>query len=246
MMDDALRFADRLVAITTRALGGSVATVILHGSLVLGDYVAGRSDIDLLVIVDRRLVRATMDGFTYALVAERPNAPVGVDVRVVTREVAARPPEPPPMELYVRLEPCAEPEIVSRDPGEPDLIVELSLCRERGRALYGAAPREVIGEVPASSVLRVGDAQLARWQALTDDARHAALMVLTACRVWHFSQERCHCSKTAAATWALARDPSLEAIRAALGQRSGIDVPIEPADVASVLRIARAKIAATQ
>jgi hypothetical protein len=220
-MDDALRFADRLIAVSVRALGGSVASVILHGSLAIDDYVPGRSDIDLLMVVDRALDSATMDRLTHALVAEQPKAPARVDVRGVTREVAARPPEPPPMELYVRLDPSAEPEIVSRDPGEPDLIVELSLCRERGRALYGAAPREVIGDLPVSSVLRVGDAQLARWQALTDDARHAALMVLTACRVWRFSEERVDCSKTAAATWALDRDPSLEAIRAALsGQAS--------------------------
>jgi hypothetical protein len=197
------------------------------------------------VIVDRPLDAATTDEFTRALVAEQPEAPARVDARVVTREVAARPPEPPPMELYVRLDRSAEPEIVSRDPGEPDLIVELSLCRERGRLIYGAAPREVIGDVPAPSVLRAGDAQLARWQALTDDARHAALMVLTACRVWHFGEERVHCSKTAAGMWALERDPSLEAIRAALRQRSGIDTATEPADIARVLGVARAKIAPT-
>jgi aminoglycoside adenylyltransferase-like protein/nucleotidyltransferase-like protein len=245
VIDDALRFAERLTAVTTRALGESVASVILQGSLVLDDYVPGRSDVDLLVIVDGSLDSATMDGLTHAVVAEQPSAPAPADLRVVTREVAARPPEPPPMELYVRLDRSAEPDIVSRDRGESDLIVELALSRERGRALYGAAPREVIGEVPTSSVVRVGDAQLARWQALTDDARHAALMVLTACRVWHLSESGRHCSKTAAARWALERDPSLDAIRAALRQRSGVNAPIEPADIARVLGVARAKIAAT-
>jgi predicted nucleotidyltransferase len=29
-----------------------VAGVVLHGSLALGDYLPGRSDIDLLVVVD--------------------------------------------------------------------------------------------------------------------------------------------------------------------------------------------------
>jgi predicted nucleotidyltransferase len=92
-MDEALRFAERLVAVSTHALGGSVASVILHGSLVLDDYVSGRSDIDLLVIVDRPLDAATTDEFTRALVAEQPEAPARVDARVVTREVAARPPD---------------------------------------------------------------------------------------------------------------------------------------------------------
>lgn len=219
--------------------------MILQGSLALDDYVPGHSDIDLLVIVDRPLDPTARRALTRALIAEQPEAPARVDLRVVTRQVAAAPPELPPMELYVRLDPGAPPEIVARDPGEPDLIVELSLCRERGRELYGAAPREVIGAVPACWVLRVGDAQLARWQALTDDARHAALMVLTACRVWHFGERRMHCSKTVAARWALERDPSLHAIRDALGQRSGVDTPIEPAEIAR-LRTVRARIAATR
>jgi hypothetical protein len=41
------------------------------------------------------------------------------------------------------------------------------------------------------------------------------------------------------------RDASLQAVRAALRQRSGENAPIEPADIARVLGIARAKVAAT-
>jgi Nucleotidyltransferase domain len=48
----ALRFANELAHACTGALGKTVAGVILHGSLTLGDYVPGRSDVDLLVVVD--------------------------------------------------------------------------------------------------------------------------------------------------------------------------------------------------
>jgi hypothetical protein len=34
------------------ALGETAAGVILHGSLTLGDYLPGRSDLDLLMVVD--------------------------------------------------------------------------------------------------------------------------------------------------------------------------------------------------
>jgi hypothetical protein len=71
-------------------------------------------------------------------------------------------------------------------------------------------------------VVSVGDAQLARWQSLTEDAPYAALMVLTACRIWRFGEERIHCSKSAAGLWALARDPSLHAVRDALRHGRGI------------------------
>jgi Domain of unknown function (DUF4111)/Nucleotidyltransferase domain len=225
-------------------LGEIVGSVILHGSLVLGDYIPGQSDVDLLAVVDGPLGRAQSEALARALIAEQAPAPSRADFRAVTREVAATPPEVPPMELSVCLHPSAEPEVVSRHPGEPDLIVELSLCRDRGTALIGAAPSDLIGEIPNGWVVRVGDEQLARWQALTGDARHAVLMVLTACRIWRFAETRSHCSKSEAGAWALTRDPSLHAVRAALRRRAGDSARIEPADIARLLTIARAETAA--
>jgi hypothetical protein len=43
---EALRFAAALARSCSRALGETVAGVILHGSLTLGDYLPGRSDVD--------------------------------------------------------------------------------------------------------------------------------------------------------------------------------------------------------
>ena len=150
------------------------------------------------------------------------------------------------MELYVRLDGGAPSEVESRHPGEPDLVVEFSICRAHGRALLGAEPHAVIGEVPDEWVLLVGDAQLACWQSLTDDARHAALMVLTACRVWRFSQKGGQCSKAAAASWALALDLSLTTVHDAIRQRSGDAVPIDPTEIGRLLSIVRTSIAANQ
>jgi Domain of unknown function (DUF4111)/Nucleotidyltransferase domain len=241
--EGAVGFAERLATVCSRMLGEAVSSVILHGSLVLGDYQPGASDVDLLAIVDRRLTRSEIDRLVRAVVAAATSALAAVDLRVVTREVAATPPEAPPMELYVRQKPGARPEIVSHDPGEPDVVVELSLCRDRGSVLIGSEPVEVIGEVPDESVLRAGDAQLAHWQRLTDDAPYAELMALTACRIWRFSEERVHCSKSAAGAWALARDPALRAVRNALRQRRGEATPIAPAELGRVLAIAREAVA---
>jgi hypothetical protein len=48
----ALRFAKELAHACAGALGEAVTGVILHGSLTLDDYVPGRSDVDLLVVID--------------------------------------------------------------------------------------------------------------------------------------------------------------------------------------------------
>jgi hypothetical protein len=134
----AMAFANQLAATCSQTLGVIVASTILHGSLALGDYLPGHSDVDLLLIVDRPLSDAEIDTLVNAVLGARERAPLRVDLRVITREVAAAPPDTPPMELYIRLDPAAQPEIVSKYPGEPDLIVELSLCRQCGKALLGA------------------------------------------------------------------------------------------------------------
>jgi len=59
---------------------------------------------------------------------------------------------------------------------------------------------------------------------------------------WRFSEERTYCAKPQAGAWALARDPSLHAVRAALRQRQGDPARIAPADVGRVLGLARASV----
>jgi Nucleotidyltransferase domain len=90
------------------ALRETVAGVILHGSLTLGDYLPGRSDVDLLVVVD---------------------PPGRVDLRVVTRQVAGAPTPAPPMEAYIEITPTSGSELYveRRHPGERDLVVEFSI-----------------------------------------------------------------------------------------------------------------------
>ena len=243
---EAVGFAGTLARVGAAALGNTVAGVILHGSLTLDGYVPGRSDIDLLVVVDDRLSDAQLDGLTEAVAAQRPHAPGPVDLRVVTRQVAASPTPVPPLEAYLRFTPGSGVRVEERrHPGERDLAVELSVCRAHGRSLLGAAPAELLGEVPDRWVVAAGDAQLADWQAIGDDPPYAELTVLTACRVWRFAEEGRHCSKTAAGEWALRRGPTLEVVREALQRRRSASTrPIDPAQVGQLLAMVRRRLAA--
>ena len=167
-------------------------------------------------------------------------------LRVVLRPIAAAPPLLPPMELWIEITPelPSGHRVWPRNSGESDLVVELSICRARGRTLDGAPPTALIGEFPPAWVLRVGAAQLAAWEAIGDDPPHAQLTVLTACRIWRFAVEGLHSGKRQAARWALAQMPDLPAVRAALEQRDRDPAAaIRPADVADLLRLVRARIA---
>lgn len=102
-----MRFAQALAHSCARALRETVAGVILHGSLTLADYLPGRSDVDLLVVVDEPLTDAQVAALTEAAVAHRQQAPGRVDLRVVTRQVAASPTPVPPMEASIEITPAS-------------------------------------------------------------------------------------------------------------------------------------------
>ena len=245
---DALAHADTLAHASSRALGDALAAVVLHGSLTLGDYLPGRSDIDLLLIVDDPLTDAHLAGLAEAVGQRRPRGPVPVDMRVVTRTAAVAPSPLPTMEAYLRIKgPERRVHLEGRDRGERDLAVELSVCRAHGRSLFGAPPGELIARVPDQWVLDAADAQLADWQAIGDDPPYAQLTVLSACRAWRFAEERRHSSKDAAGRWALRHDPRLEVVRDALHQRhSNPAHTIDHAQISALLALVRGRVAAAQ
>jgi Domain of unknown function (DUF4111)/Nucleotidyltransferase domain len=243
---DALAYAYTLAHASSWALGDALAAVVLHGSLTLGDYLPGRSDIDLLLIVNDPFTDAHLAGLTNAVGQQRPRGPVGADIRVVTRTAAGAPSPLPTMEAYLRIKgPERRVHLEGRDRGERDLAVELSVCRAHGRSLFGAPPGELIARVPDQWVLDAGDAQLADWQAIGDDPPYAQLTVLSACRGWRFAEERRHSSKDAAGLWALRRDPRLEVVRDALHQRhSNPAHTIDYAQISALLALVRGRVAA--
>jgi hypothetical protein len=116
-VEEATPFAGTLAGSCAMALGEAVAGVILHGSLTLDDYVPGQSDVDLLVVVDDPLTDAQVAALTEAVERQRPRAPGRVDLRVVTRQVAARPAPAPPMELYIEITPGLALAVERRHPG---------------------------------------------------------------------------------------------------------------------------------
>lgn len=213
-----LALAERLAAACAVLLGDPLVAVYLHGSLTLGGYRPGRIDVDVLVVVERPLEEGELAALR-ALV-ERLGEDVAVDLRVVTREAAGRPARAPALELGVEVR-RGRPLELRTHVAEPDLVAELAVVRAFGRSLVGPAPEAVVGPVPDEWVIAYGDELLARWQRLTDDAEHAELMVLTACRIWRFAAEGVLCAKHDAGRWALACDGSLAAVRAALRQRQG-------------------------
>jgi len=234
---EALQFAEDLANACFGVLGTAVAGAILHGSLVLGGYVPGRSDVDLLVVIDDGLGDEQVEAIEAVVADCVPNAPGRVDLRFVSRAEAAAPSEMPLLDLGVEL--SAELEggyRLDRHVPERDLVVEFSMARADGHNIIGPPPDRLIGAVPDEWVLKVADAQLSDWQRIGDDPAHAELTVLTACRTWRYALESRHCAKVEAGEWALEQDPTLDVVRDALRQRS-VDstASIDPVGIQALL-----------
>jgi aminoglycoside adenylyltransferase-like protein len=228
-------------------IGSNLVAVILHGSLVAADFVAGRSDVDLLVIVRSSLTdeqrRSLADAVTELARPRR----AWVDYRVVTSEQALRPSRAPTLDFYVGMHPDLPGgvEIEHTPTGEPDLLFEYAICRDVGVSLVGPAPASLIGTVPDDWLLDVGDRCLERWQEIEYDEQHAELMIFTACRLWYRAVEGGHCSKSEAARWVIARAPDLIAPQLALERRTALArPPIASADVMTLLAEVRGVLAA--
>ncbi|WP_433342600.1 nucleotidyltransferase domain-containing protein [Micromonospora sp. CA-111912] len=216
----ALTAAERLADLFADTVGADVRSVILHGSLSAGDFRAGSSDIDLLIVIEGGLSDAQSTVLERLVRQADLGSAAGIDVHVVTAEIAGAPSRTPALELYIgRYDRSSTGfEVERRVAASPDLPAELSMARADGRSLRGAPPREVIAPVPPGWIVDRGRHWLMTWRSLTDDTENAAFMALTACRIWRFAVDNVHCSKAQAARWALDRDPSLTVVRQAVQQ----------------------------
>jgi hypothetical protein len=215
-----LAAADIICGCVVDIAGAATRSVIVHGSLAAGGYRPGRSDIDLLAVVDGGLSDTQATALEGVLRRADAGDAAGIDLHVVTTDAAGTPSGAPALELYLRRRrrSATALEIQRKVAASPDLVTELSMARSDGRALSGASPGQVIAPVPAEWVIDRGRHWLRTWRSLTDDAAHAAFMALTTCRIWHFAVKQVHCSKPQAAAWALHRDPSLTVVRQAIRQ----------------------------
>lgn len=152
-----MAFAELIADRCAKALGDQVVAVILHGSLTLGDFIPGRSDVDLLVVVEQPLADGEINALKKAVKAVQADAPSRMDLRVVTRETSSSPTPTPAMEVGLALEPGQPLTMEKRVTGEPDLVVEFSMVRAHGRSLVGADPSTLVGVVPDEWVVAIGD-----------------------------------------------------------------------------------------
>src|SRR3954470_19393411 len=97
----ALSAADRLAGLRVAVVGPGLRSVMLHGSLAAGGFRPGRSDIDLLAVVDGRLSDSQAAAIEHGVRTVVGGPGDRVDLHVVTFESAGQPGRAPAVELQV-------------------------------------------------------------------------------------------------------------------------------------------------
>jgi streptomycin 3"-adenylyltransferase len=210
-----------LTASARGILGEALVGVYPHGSLMLGGWRAERSDVDVLVVVDRPLTSAEKSRLADAWSAHSLPCPgVGLELSVVTRACAAAPTARPPFELHVTTASSDRKAVDGHGhPGDPDLVLHFAVCRSLGHEAFAHVPRRLV-------MARLADE-------LTWAVDHAppVYAVLNASRAWRYAVDGSLVSKVDGGRWAEERlsEPELGLVRAATACQSGEATdPVDP------------------
>ena len=223
-------FVRGLDAALGEVFGDALVATYLHGSAVLGGFVNGRSDVDVMFIVDSSLDEEVLHDAARALTSAAAPCPGrGVELSVVTADSARHPVAPWPFLLHVTTEPGDEKVVIGPDRGgDPDLVMHYAVCRTVGLAVRGGPPDAFIGEVSRADVLAYLDGEL-DWAMRSSSEAYA---VLNACRAWHYVVSGELVSKIDGARLAIERGGPEELIGSALATQLG-DQPDRPPSTAA-------------
>ena len=187
---------------------------------MLGGWRPDRSDIDVLVLVDRPLTSAEKALLADAWSEESLPCPgVGLELSVVRREAVLRPTSRPPFELHVTTA-AHDRKVVdgAGHPGDPDLVLHFAVCHRLGFTLFPEVPRPLV-------VAQLCDEL--EWAVARAPTTYA---VLNACRAWRYAVDGSLVSKVEGGHWAEERlaEPELALVRAATALQSGESaVPVD-------------------
>jgi predicted nucleotidyltransferase len=223
-----------LVGRLCELLGTDLVGVYLTGSRVLGAYLPGRSDVDVMAVsvsdpgserkqaiverVRHEALPCPARGLELVLYTENgvrtPSADAGFALNLNTgRE----------MPLHVSVDSASEPGFW--------FVIDRAIAREHGVALLGPPAPELFAAIPQPAIVRALE-EGHRWHRESGEARLDDV-VLNACRGWRFVEDGVWSSKPDAGEWARSRLEDPRVVEAALARRQpdgGVEVDARQVD----------------
>lgn len=220
---DAMQFAAGLARELAARHGGNLLGVYLHGSLAMGSYVPGKSDVDLLVVLHAPLSgEIRTQEISWLLQASSRLLPGGLEISYLVAADFSPRRDAWPYDLHFGESHRADvqqylsglapwPEAIG--PGDDeDLPAHVTVVRARGCALYGPPPKSMFPPVPREHYLASVMADL-DW-GLMHVAANPSYAVLNLARTLRYLTDGFIGSKQEGGEWLQGRVP--EHLRSAL------------------------------
>ena len=222
-VDAVALFGEAVAEVLDDTVGGDFVGTSFVGSVALGGYIAGQSDIDIVAVCEGALTRPQKQQVAAAIVEVSTTCPArGLEFTLYRREVAGSLPMGADFEVNANGGPRM-PRAIHLDPAaEPGFwyVLDRAIAHRAGVVISGPPPCELFADVPRSILLDALSQSMA-WHRIHEKA--TLYSVLNACRAWRFVDEGVLGSKLEGAAWARERWPDTDVIDAAVALRRGKD-----------------------
>ena len=196
-----------------KILQDNLVGVYLHGSSVMGCFNPQKSDIDLIIVVDKPISVSIKKAYLDMVVHFNALGPTkGIEMSIVRREVCKPFVYPTPFELHFSAgylewyEDDPDDYIREMNGTDKDLAAHFTIINKRGRCLYGAPIKDVFAEVPS------GDYMDSIWfdveGAAEEITEYPMYLTLNLARVLAYKKEGLVLSKKEGGDWALEHLPA--------------------------------------
>ena len=196
-----------------RILRDNLVGIYLHGSAVMGCFNPQKSDIDLIIVVNRPLSDSVKKMYMDMVVRCNAMGPAkGIEMSIVLREVCKPFVYPTPFELHFSVghlewyNQNTDDYIRKMNGVDKDLAAHFTIIGNRGRCLYGAPVKEVFAEVPGCDYMDSIWNDIA--EAPENITKDTMYLTLNLARVLAYKEEGLVLSKQEGGEWAVSNLPA--------------------------------------
>ena len=186
--------------------------VYLHGSLAMGGFVPGQSDVDMIVVVENALTKRRWESLAQVCLSlSKEIGGKGLEMSVILSRYAKNPVYPMPFEFHYsetwrsRFE---KGQIGPFPKGDLDLSAHLRVIKERGITLFGKPISKVFGTISDEDYLKalLYDLEDIQESLMNDPVYY----ILNLCRIMAFIKTRKVMSKKEGGEWYLANEKAFK------------------------------------
>lgn len=229
--DEIVAYGREVVASLQGALGAPLDGAYCVGSIALGGYVAGESDLDIVAVSAHAIPAQAKPSIAEAVLDTTMSCPArGLELTLYRRDVAGSSPVAADFELNVNGGPRMARVVHLESRTEPGFwyVIDRAIAHQCGVVICGGPPAEVFAEVSRRTLL---DAMIESMRWHREHEKATLYSVLNASRAWRFAAENSLGSKLEGAAWAQERWPSPWLIDAAVDLRHGRSATLDAAEV---------------